>query len=144
MGRDHAAELKKKAVIYINTDGNGRGFLGAEGSHDFQHLVNQVAADVTDPQTGVSVARPPARARLGVAPMTSRQRQRAPALAAAEKGGDLPIGPLGSGSDYSAYLQHLGLPALNLGFGGEDESGRRLPLGLRQLSITSRRSTIPA
>jgi len=29
----HADELQQKAVIYINSDGNGRGFLGAEGSH---------------------------------------------------------------------------------------------------------------
>ena len=44
-------------------------------------------------------------------------------LKAAENGGDLPLEALGSGSDYSAYLQHLGLPALDLGYGGEDESG---------------------
>ena len=40
-------------------------------------------------------------------------------LAAA--GGDLPIGALGSGSDYSAFLQHLGIASLNLGFSGEEE-----------------------
>jgi N-acetylated-alpha-linked acidic dipeptidase len=118
----HAAELKAKAVIYINTDGNGRGFLGAEGSHDFQHLVNSVAADVTDPQTGVSVAER-ARAGVRVRAYDKTAQVSEAALAAAEKGGDLPIGALGSGSDYSAYLQHLGLPALNIGFGGEDESG---------------------
>lgn len=116
----HAGELKEKAVIYINTDGNGRGFLGAQGSHSFQHLVNAAAADVTDPETGVSVA---ARRRAGVRAAAFDGERVDPALlAAAERGGDLPIGPLGSGSDYSAYLQHLGLPALNLGFGGEDES----------------------
>ncbi|WCM27753.1 M28 family peptidase [Sphingomonas sp. QA11] len=118
----HAAELKAKAVLYINTDGNGRGFLGAEGSHDFQHLVNSVAADVTDPQTGVSVAE---RARAGLRARAYDKIGRVDdaALAAAEKGGDVPMGALGSGSDYSAYLQHLGLPALNIGFGGEEESG---------------------
>jgi len=118
----HAAELKAKAVLYINTDGNGRGFLGAEGSHDFQHLVSAVAADVTDPQTGVSVAER-ARAAIRARAYDKTGRVDDAALAAAEKGGDLPIGALGSGSDYSAYLQHLGLPAINLGFGGEDESG---------------------
>ncbi len=118
----HAAELKAKGVIYINTDGNGRGFLGAEGSHDYQHLVNSVAADVIDPETGATVAaRSRAAVRVGAYDKTGRMDDAA--LAAAEKGGDLPIGPLGSGSDYSAYLQHLGLPALNIGFGGEEESG---------------------
>lgn len=117
----HADELQKKAVIYINTDGNGRGFLGAQGSHQWQHLVNQVAASVTDPQSGVSVAdrlRAKLRAdayRGGGVP--------AAMLTAAEKGEDLPIGPLGSGSDYSAMLQHLGIAALNLGYGDEDASG---------------------
>ncbi len=51
----HAAELKQKGLLYINTDGNGRGFLGVEGSHSLQNFVGKVAADVTDPETGVSV-----------------------------------------------------------------------------------------
>ncbi len=118
---EHADELKKKGVIYINTDGNGRGTLGAAGSHSFQRIVNAVAADVVDPETGATVA---ARARAAVlAGGFGRRKPNAAAMAAAEKGADLPMGPLGSGSDYSAYLQHLGLPALNLGYGGEDESG---------------------
>lgn len=117
----HGDELKRKAVIYINSDGNGRGFLNAGGSHDFQSLVNQVMADVTDPETGVTVAQ---RARAGIRIGAYDGEKTDPrALAAAESGGDLPIGALGSGSDYSAYLQHLGLPVLDLGFGGEDQSG---------------------
>ena len=118
----HAAELKAKGVLYINTDNSGRGLLGVEGSHDFQHFVNTVAADVTDPETGATVAqRQRAAIRVGAFDKTGRMNPAA--LAAAEKGGDLPIGALGSGSDYSAYLQHLGMPALNVGFGGEDEAG---------------------
>ncbi len=118
----HAAALKAKAVIYINTDGNGRGFLSAQGSHSWQHLVNAVAADVPDPQTGVSVAK---RLRGSImANAYDRQgRTDDTALAAAEKGDDVPIGPLGSGSDYSSFLQHLGIASLNIGYGGEDESG---------------------
>ncbi len=126
----HAEELKQKAVIYINSDGNGRGFLGAEGSHEWQHLVNQVAGDLKDPQTGVTVAaRLRARTMADAFDAGGRAAQDGVpsigqvALAAAEKGDDLPIGPLGSGSDYSAYLQHLGLPALNIGYGGEEEAG---------------------
>ncbi len=107
-------------MIYINTDGNGRGFMNASGSHEFQHLVNEVAKDVKDPETDVSVAeRSRAQARVAAFDKTDNVNERT--LTAAESGGDLPIGALGSGSDYSAYLQHLGLPALNLGFGGEDE-----------------------
>ena len=116
----HEAELKAKAIIYINTDGNGRGFLGAEGSHQYAHLVNQVAADVKDPQTGASVLER-ARAKLR-ADAFDGGRVDADELKAAEAGGDLPMGPLGSGSDYSSFLQHAGVPSLNLGFGGEGES----------------------
>jgi N-acetylated-alpha-linked acidic dipeptidase len=118
----HADELKAKAVLYINTDGNGRGFLGAAGSHDYQRLVNAVAKDVTDPETGATVAER-MRARVRVRAYDNEGRVDKAALKAAEGEGELPIGPLGSGSDYSAYLQHLGLPALDVGFGGEAESG---------------------
>ncbi len=116
----HAAELQKKAIIYINTDGNGRGFLGAEGSHQYQHLVNQVAADVKDPQTGASVL-DRLRAKLRAEAFDGGKVD-GDALKAAEASGDLPIGPLGSGSDYSSFLQHVGVPSLNIGFGGEGES----------------------
>jgi N-acetylated-alpha-linked acidic dipeptidase len=116
----HARELQSRALVYINTDGNGRGFLNASGSHEYQHLVNEVAMDVKDPQTGVSVIER-ARARLRVAAFDKTQAVDERTLKAAEDGADLPIGALGSGSDYSAYLQHLGLASLNLGFGGEDE-----------------------
>jgi N-acetylated-alpha-linked acidic dipeptidase len=116
----HGDELQKKAVIYINTDSNGRGFLNAEGSHQYQHLVSQVAADVKDPQTGVPVID---RARAKVrADAFEGARTDAAALKAAEAGTDMPIGALGSGSDYSAFLQHLGIPSLNIGYGGEGES----------------------
>ena len=117
----HAAELKARAIVYVNTDNNGRGVLGVEASHDYQHLIASVANEVIDPETGATLAarqRAEARTRAfdgaAVDPV---------ALAAAEKGEDMPVGALGSGSDYSAFLQHLGIASMNLGFGGEDESG---------------------
>ncbi|HEX5305824.1 MAG TPA: transferrin receptor-like dimerization domain-containing protein [Dyella sp.] len=117
----HAKELQAKAVMYVNTDTNGRGFLGAEGSHSLQHLVNQVIDGVTDPETHASVGeRLRARMRLdGTDPQAGPEAKADAKLAAA--GGDLPIGALGSGSDYSAFLEHLGIASLNLGFGGEDD-----------------------
>ena len=127
----HADELKAKGVVYINSDGNGRGFFRAEGSHAFQHFVNQVSADVKDPETGVSV-RERARARLAVTLADAgpngggggRDSGGPAARAAAnDPTKDLPLGPLGSGSDYSAFLQHLGLPSIDFGYGGEGESG---------------------
>lgn len=120
----HAAELKKKALVYINSDSNSRGFLGVGGSHSLQHFVNEVAADVIDPQTGVPV-RDRLRAGLEVdaTSPTATPRQIALGKMAADHARDLPIEPLGSGSDYSAFLQNLGLASLNVGYGGEGDSG---------------------
>jgi N-acetylated-alpha-linked acidic dipeptidase len=120
----HAAELKKKAVVYINSDSNSRGFLDVGGSHSLQHFVNQVAADVKDPQTGVTVGQ---RLRAGLAVRAEAPGANARAVAlgkiAADPAKDLPIDALGSGSDYSTFLQNLGIASLNIGFGGEGDSG---------------------
>ncbi|PPT83594.1 folate hydrolase [Xanthomonas arboricola pv. zantedeschiae] len=115
----HADELRRKAVLYVNTDGNGRGFLTAGGSHALQRLVNGVAADLRDPDSGVSVLeRQRARARIDALAPTAKPAQKdiAKQLAA---GGDVPLKALGSGSDYSPFLQHLGLTTLDLGYGGQ-------------------------
>jgi N-acetylated-alpha-linked acidic dipeptidase len=106
----HADELREKAVVYINTDGNGRGFLGAGGSHALERFVNQVARDLVDPQTDVSVLeRLRARRAVGGDPDALD--------------GDLPIYALGSGSDYTPFLQHLTISSLNVGYGGESGGG---------------------
>ncbi len=107
----HRAELQEKAVIYINTDGSGRGFLGVGGSHTLERVVNEVAASVEDPQTGVTVLQ-----RVRAAQAVGGDRE-------AVGSGDMPISPLGSGSDYTPFLQHLGIASLHLGFGGENGGG---------------------
>ena len=107
----HADELREKAVAYINTDSNGRGFLNMGGSHTLERLMNEVAHDVRDPQTGVSVWE---RAQARRAVFGDDE-----ALARS----DLRISPLGSGSDYTPFLQHLGIASLNVSFGGENGGG---------------------
>jgi len=110
----HEEDLKK-AVVYINSDGNGRGFLNAGGSHTLEHFVNLVAKDIKDPETGLTVWK-----RL-----QSREIARGSAEVRAEARNrpDLRIGALGSGSDYSPFLQHSGTPSLSLSYGGEDDDG---------------------
>lgn len=103
---DHLPELQQKAVAYINTDGNGRGFLGAGGSHSLQTMVSEVAMAVPDPQTGV-----PVQKRL-----EARYR-------AYGRDGEFELYALGSGSDYTPFIQHAGIASLNLGFGGENSGG---------------------
>jgi N-acetylated-alpha-linked acidic dipeptidase len=120
----HAAELKKKGLVYINTDSNGRGFLGVQGSHSLEHYVASVAGDVVDPQTGVSVdARRRASAMTASASAGASERAKAIGKIATDPARDYPLDPLGSGSDYSSFLQHLGLASLNVGYGGEGETG---------------------
>ena len=111
----HADELRSKAAVYINTDGNGRGFLGVGGSHTLERFINEVARDVVDPQTKVSVAeRWRARLVLDAKPEDRKE---------ARDRRDLRISALGSGSDFTPFLQHLGVASLNLGYGGEDDGG---------------------
>jgi N-acetylated-alpha-linked acidic dipeptidase len=111
----HADELARKAVVYVNSDGNGRGFLGVGGSHTLERFVNELAADVVDPERGVSVLERARAARL-VRGTTEERKE-------ARDRPDLAIAALGSGSDYTPFLQHAGVATLNVGYGGEDGGG---------------------
>jgi len=113
---DHAKELQEKAVVYINSDNNGRGFLNASGSHALETLVNEVGRDIIDPQTKVSVlARRQALEALRAATPKAKKEK-------LSKQG-ININAMGSGSDYSSFLQHLGVPSLDYSYGGEDAGG---------------------
>jgi N-acetylated-alpha-linked acidic dipeptidase len=112
----HADELRAHGAVYINTDGNGRGYLGVEGSHSLERLVNQVARDIRDPETGLSVWQ---RLQLQQIAQASSPEDRAEIRG----GGDLRIGALGSGSDFTPFLQHAGVASLNIGYGGEGGGG---------------------
>src|SRR5690606_10899355 len=113
---DHKDELRRKAVAYINTDGISRGFLSASGSHTLEKLITEVANDVIDPQTNVSVFER-YKARLAVNAVGAKERNELLGR------NYFALGALGSGSDYSPFIQHLGIPALNIGFGGEGNGG---------------------
>ncbi len=120
----HAAELKQKAVLYINSDTDERGILSVEGSHDFQHLVNVATADVIDPEKNVPVGqRLRAKLRIKALEPDAKDHAKAEAKTAADPKNDFPIEAMGSGSDYSTFIEHLGVPALNFGYGDEGDSG---------------------
>jgi len=107
----HLSDLQKHAVAYINSDGNGRGYFRASGSHDLEHFINDVARDVTDPEKGISVWQRAHLYRISRANAEDRAELR--------KRADFRIGSLGDGSDYTAFLDHAGVSALNIGYGGE-------------------------
>jgi N-acetylated-alpha-linked acidic dipeptidase len=111
----HADELRQHAAVYLNTDGNDRGMLAMGGSHTLEQFINGVAKDVRDPETKMSVWERSRLSQIADAPSEDRKeiRQRA----------DLRIHALGSGTDFTGFLDHLGIATLDLGFSGETEQG---------------------
>jgi N-acetylated-alpha-linked acidic dipeptidase len=112
----HAAELQQKVVLYINSDGNGRGFLYAGGSQALEPAFTEIIKEVNDPQANVSVFE--RRRSNDIIGATSASKKKE---LLAKNTFDLEA--LGSGSDFSPFAQHIGIPSMNLGFGGEDDGG---------------------
>lgn len=113
---DHEKELKQKAVAYINTDGNERGYLSAQGSHALENLLSEISKEVKDPQTGVSVFE---RAKAKKIVDAAGIKEKSTAMGE----NVFQLEAMGSGSDYSSFIQHAGIPSLNIGYGGEGEGG---------------------
>jgi N-acetylated-alpha-linked acidic dipeptidase len=111
----HAKELEAHAVAYLNSDTNGRGYFGVAGSHTLEKFMNGVARDVDDPETGASLWK---RQQASLVLDGSADERRD-----ARDRDDLRLEALGSGSDYSSFIDHVGVASLNLGFGGEDDGG---------------------
>ena len=112
---EHADELKRKTAVYINSDGNGRGYLSVSGSHALEKFVNDVARDIQDPETKLSVWKRLQLQRISSAAADERKELRGQQM--------WRIGALGSGSDYTAFLDFLGIASLNVGYNGEDDGG---------------------
>jgi N-acetylated-alpha-linked acidic dipeptidase len=112
----HTKDLKDHAVLYVNSDNTDRGFLDMEGAHSIEHFINTVAADVPDPETNYSILQRERLHQLGEAKTEDERtelRQRR----------DLRIDALGDGSDYSPFLDYVGIPSLDLRFDGETPGG---------------------
>ncbi|HXZ20777.1 MAG TPA: M28 family metallopeptidase [Candidatus Acidoferrales bacterium] len=115
-GEAHGKDLQQHAVAYINSDSNARGFLFFSGSHVLEHFLNAVARDVEDPETKQSVQE---RRRLSLIGNAHSPAERAEIRNRA----DVRLQALGSGSDYTVFIDRLGVASLNLGFGGETQGG---------------------
>ena len=112
----HRADLGEKGVTYINTDSTGKGWLSMAGSHTLQRFLNEVARDIEDPERGVSVFEAARARRLETAANPDARRE-------IEQSDDLRLAALGSGSDYTVFIDHLTMASLNLGFGGDSPGG---------------------
>ena len=111
----HAEELRTHAAVYVNSDGNSRGYLQMSGSHSLEKFINGVAKDIADPEKDYPAFKRLRLERIANAAPADREEIR--------KRADLRISALGSGSDYTAFLDHLGIASLDLGYGGEDGGG---------------------
>lgn len=112
----HAEELRQHAAVYINTDGNDRGLLQMEGSHSLEQFINGVARDIEDPESKQTVWQRLQLSRIAEAKSADDRKE-------LRQRSDLRIGALGSGTDFTGFVDHLGIASLNLGYGGEDEQG---------------------
>ncbi len=86
------------------------------GSHTLEQFINGVAREIEDPETKQTVWQRLQLSRISQAKSADDKkelRQRA----------DLRIDALGSGTDFTGFLDHLGVATLDLGYGGEDEQG---------------------
>jgi N-acetylated-alpha-linked acidic dipeptidase len=115
-GETHGDELRRSAIAYLNTDGNGRGRLNAEGAPVLTRLISEVAREVPDPETRMTVWKRSHLGEIAAARTADRRKE-------ARERSDLLVDPMGSGSDYTVFYHHFGIPSLNLGFGGEDDGG---------------------
>ncbi len=112
----HADELRQHAVVYLNSDTNSRGYLGAEGSHAFEPFVNDVARSITDPEKNITVWKRLQDRRIEMA-RTPKEKENI------EKEQNWTIAALGSGSDYTAFLDFIGISNIALAYGGEAGGG---------------------
>ncbi len=113
---EKASELKEKAVVYLNMDAavSGPNF-GASSVPSLWKLIRSTAQDIRDPKTGKSVYEAWRDRTWENTSEDNRYDGNGN-----EKLKPMPrIGALGSGSDYTPFLQHLGVPSLDMGFGGD-------------------------
>jgi N-acetylated-alpha-linked acidic dipeptidase len=114
---ENADELKEKAVAYLNVDSavSGPNF-GASSVPSMWKLIRAATQDIKDPKTGLTVYQQWQN--------RAREQMPDPELTNAEAGSDAAIaeariGALGSGSDFTPFLQHLGIPSTDMSFNGD-------------------------
>jgi N-acetylated-alpha-linked acidic dipeptidase len=112
----HAEDLRKHAVVYINSDSNGRGYFELEGSHSLEHFINDVARDVQDPETKLSIWKRSQMKEIADAKSPEARSE-------VRNRHDLRLDMLGGGSDHAPFINFTGVASLGIGFGGEDGGG---------------------
>ena len=114
-GEAHADELREKAVAYLNTDSNSRGWIGLQASHSLEEFWRQVARDVADPTRADS--------SVLAAALAHRAAEAGEADAVDGAAVEWSVDALGSGSDYTVFIDHLGIASTMLYYGGGTPAG---------------------
>jgi N-acetylated-alpha-linked acidic dipeptidase len=89
--------------------------LNVGGSHTLERFINEIANGIPDPETKLTIAQRWRAQKVARASLSDRKEIRART--------DVRIEALGSGSDYTPFLQHLGIASLNVGYSGEEGGG---------------------
>ena len=113
------AELQAKAVAYINTD---VGVIGpnfnAAATPSLKELIRDATREVKDPQD--SSARTVYDGwRERASHPTDKSSGTARPEPKSETSGEVSLSALGAGSDFCPFLDHAGIPSVDLGFGGD-------------------------
>ncbi len=108
----HADELRDKAVVYFNTDTNRQGTLSMSGSHTLERFINDLARDSVDPLNGKTLWQIVKDERLANEKDDKKKKE-------IDSRPDLRISALGSGSDYTVFIDHLAVASTNVAFSGE-------------------------
>ena len=103
-GEEFADELQGNMVVYLNRESYTSGNFGASGVPSLQPFTNQVAQAVQMPDERESVYE------------SWLQRAREGRVMDYDGNRHVRLGTLGSGSDYTVFINHLGIPSMNLGF----------------------------
>ncbi len=112
----HVDELRKHAVMYVNSDSNSRGYLSLDGSHTLEHFINDIARDIQDPETKLSAWKRAHLREIANAPSAEERRE-------VRERHDIRLDMLGGGSDHAAFINFAGIASLGIGYGGEDRGG---------------------
>ncbi len=106
---EHDAELQQKAVAYLNVDVavNGPNY-SASSVPSLWKLIRSATRDIKDPNTGKTVYQ-----------QWQDHAREQKNETDSDYDSEARISPLGSGSDYTPFLQHLGIPSTDMGFGGD-------------------------
>jgi N-acetylated-alpha-linked acidic dipeptidase len=111
---DRETELKAKAAVYINRDaGAGGPFFSSSAVHSLTPFVHELAQSVDADQPSKTLYdRWLERAREQNPPKDGQPGLKVP-----------PVAALGSGSDYTAFVDHVGVTALDMGLTGPGDNG---------------------